>query len=532
MSQRLSKPKSAKPRRAKRHVNLWITGGVLALIAALAVSIPLINKHWPFRYRNVKPLLESVLASKIKIDKYHRTYFPRPGFVASGLTLTRNTAPGLAPVGTAQDLIVQGSWLDLLMLRKRVQLVEVTGLHVVIPPVGSKENQEDFPSGSSADFAGPTTAVEKFHVRDSELDIQRVHGGEFRFPIHDLVILNLQRGQTTRYKVDMQNAKPTGRIQSAGKFGPLNPKNLGATPLSGEFLFSSVQLADLGKIGGTLSAKGRFSGSLAAVEAEADSDVPDFAVSKGRATGFTGHVQMTINGLTGNMVLHRVDVKTGATNIHAEGNIMSNPGQPKVTNLDIAIGQGRVQDVLRPFFKAKVPVTGAIALKNHVRLDGGRPGVTFLQRLHMEGSFSVPAERLTNEKNEKSLSAFSERAQGIKQPANDEDGSRDDTDAVSSLNGDVMVRGGVLSTQRLTFALPGAEANLSGTFDLRDSKVNLVGNLKMDTDISHVTTGFKSLLLKPLIPFTKKKSAGAVIPIAITGGPGNYKVGQDFLHQK
>jgi len=215
-----------------------------------------------------------------------------------------------------------------------------------------------------------------------------------------------------------------------------------------------------------------------------------------------------------------------------EGSIASPKGQPKVTNLDVTIGQGRVQDVLRPFFKAKVPVTGAITLRNHVRLDGGRPGATFLQRLHLDGSFSVPGERLTNEKNEKSLSAFSARAQGIKQPANEEEAANDDTDVVSSLNGDVMVRGGVLSTQRLTFALPGAEANLSGTFDFRDSKVNLTGNLKMDTDISHVTTGFKSMLLKPLIPFTKKKSAGAVIPIAITGGPGSYKVGQDFLHQK
>jgi hypothetical protein len=54
----------------------------------------------------------------------------------------------------------------------------------------------------------------------------------------------------------------------------------------------------------------------------------------------------------------------------------------------------------------------------------------------------------------------------------------------------------------------------------------------MESDISHVTTGFKSVLLKPLAPFFKKKHAGAVIPIAVTGGPGHYTVTQDLLHQK
>jgi hypothetical protein len=54
----------------------------------------------------------------------------------------------------------------------------------------------------------------------------------------------------------------------------------------------------------------------------------------------------------------------------------------------------------------------------------------------------------------------------------------------------------------------------------------------MQSDISHTATGFKSALMKPLIPFFKKNNAGAVIPIAITGGPGGYKVTQNLLHQK
>jgi len=73
---------------------------------------------------------------------------------------------------------------------------------------------------------------------------------------------------------------------------------------------------------------------------------------------------------------------------------------------------------------------------------------------------------------------------------------------------------------------------LLGIARFHDEAVHLTGNLKMDTDISHTSTGFKSLLLKPLAPFFKKKNAGAVIPIAVTGLPGKYKVSQNLAHDK
>ena len=57
----------------------------------------------------------------------------------------------------------------------------------------------------------------------------------------------------------------------------------------------------------------------------------------------------------------------------------------------------------------------------------------------------------------------------------------------------------------------------------------MTGDLRMQTDISHVTTGFKSFVLKPLAPFFKKKDAGAVVPIAVTGSPQNYKVSQNII---
>jgi hypothetical protein len=385
-------PKSRPGLEPKGKVRFWLPYFVVVVAVFLPIGFYLIDAHWPYRYRNVDPLLQKIFASRVKIDRYHRTFFPNPGFVATGLTLRRNSAPDLPPVGSAQSLIVEGRWLDLLLLRSRVRMVSVEGLHVVIPPVGSRANHEDFPPGSSADFGGPTTVVEHFYLHNAILDIMRIDGDRYSFPIRELMIGNLRRGEAISYVVDMQNAKPTGRIQSTGSFGPLSPDNLGATPVSGEFTFSPVNLGDIHGISGTLSASGRFHGTLASIESDWTSDTSNFAVGKGRPTRVTFAGHGTINGLNANIVLHHVEIHTGATTVQAKGTIV---GSPKVTNFDITVTNGRVQDLLRPFLHDEVPISGPVWLHSLATVEASEKGVEFLQRLYMDGTFDIPAERLT-----------------------------------------------------------------------------------------------------------------------------------------
>jgi hypothetical protein len=283
---------------------------------------------------------------------------------------------------------------------------------------------------------------------------------------------------------------------------------------------------------------------LTAIEAKATSDIPDFAVGKGKPTHVAASAQGTVNGLNGDVVLHAVDVHTGATTVHVQGNIA---GAPKATNLDLSVTNGRVEGILRPFLRDEPPVTGAVSLRSHAYLAPSREGLTFMQRLAVDGSFDIPAERLTNRSTEQQLSAFSERAQthksvaGASAPGDSPSPSPSyspshsanaPADVLSSIGGRARIRNGVVSAERISFEVPGAGIDLNGTFNLHTSTVHMLGNLRMEADVSHVTTGFKSLLLKPLIPFFKKDHAGAVIPIAITGGPGQYKVSQNLLHHK
>jgi hypothetical protein len=343
----------------------------------------------------------------------------------------------------------------------------------------------------------------------------------------ELDIRNFQKGRTNTFAVNMQNARPWGLIQSTGSFGPLNAPDLGQTPVTGNFSFSSIKLSDVGNIKGTLNSSGQFRGRLAAMEAIASSETPDFAVGRGMPTSVYSEVQCTVNGLTGEVVLKQVVAKSGETIVVASGGIV---GSPKITNIDVSVAKGSTQDVLRPFFHDKVPIAGPVWLRAHANVGPGGQGASFLKRLHVNGAFNVPAERATDKATEKSLSDFSQRAQ--KKKADDDTAQDGTTDALSSLKGLAEIRDGIASSPHLTFHIPGAQATLKGTFNLHDESAHLIGNLAMQSDISHAATGFKSVLLKPLDPFMKKRKAGAVVPIAITGGPGHYKISQDFSHMK
>ena len=513
----------ATPTRSRKH--LWLLIAAIALILAAAIGFYLISANWPYRYRKIRPMLEDDLASQVEVTSYHRIYFPNPGFVATGLTLRRKSALNLPPLGHAEKMVVRGRWSDLLLLRQRVQVVEVTGLHIVVPPIGSKANHANFPPGSSSDFTGPDTAIEMFQVHNSILEIMENSGKRLIFPIRELDLAHFEKNKAINYTLDMQNAIPSGRIESRGTFGPLNAKQIGLTPVSGNFTFTSVNLHDVGDIAGTMSAQGEFHGPLAALEAQANTITPDFAIDDGSRTRVAASIQCTVNGTNGDVSMHEIEATIGRTDIHAIGTVQ---GSPKATNLDFDVKRGRAEDVMRPFIRGQIPIRGPVSLRGHAYLEPEGHG-GFLHRLHVTGVFDVPSERITDQQTEKSLTQFSHRAQGKKES---EDNPSPAADALSSLKGPVRIEDAVAASQRLTFRIPGAQTNLSGTFNFHTKVVHLVGDLRMDTDISHTSTGFKSFLLKPLAPFFKKKNAGALVPIAVTGGPGHYQVTQNLGHNK
>lgn len=504
----------------RRHrVLFWIA---CAVAAAILVIGALLAWKWPFRDSAVLPQLEDSFGSHITLSRYERIYFPNPGFIATGLTLRRISAPQQPPIATIQRMQVEAHWIDLFTFQHRLHLVRMDGVHLVLPHPGSPAAQEDFPGNSS--FSGPDTPIQTLDIRNSLLEVLRADAGRYSFPVYALHIENLRKGAPMTYAADLDVPVPEGRIHASGRFGPLSSKEAGATPVSGEFTFTNIRLQSVGDLRGTMSSLGRFQGHLDAIEAQGTSNTPDFAVSDGHPTPVDGEVRCTVNGINGDVVFHEIQVRSGDTTVRATG---ATKGHHKVTDLDIRVDHGRAQDLLRPFLHRPVPITGPATLQAHAHLLPEGQGTHFLQRLQLVGSFSVPAEKMTDPKLEMSISDFSDRAR-------DRDIPKDKVvpDALASLAGPADVRNGVVSSQHLVFRLQGVEADLHGTFNLHSSAVHLTGNLRMQSDISHTTSGFKAILLKPLAPFFHHKHAGAVVPIAITGTPGHYHIDQNLGHNK
>jgi hypothetical protein len=89
----------------------------------------------------------------------------------------------------------------------------------------------------------------------------------------------------------------------------------------------------------------------------------------------------------------------------------------------------------------------------------------------------------------------------------------------------------VIDLQNLVFSIEGATLMLDGTYSIRPQTLDFSGQLRLHAKLSQLTTGVKSLLLKPVDPFYEKKGAGAVIPVTITGTRDEPTIGVTVFHK-
>src|SRR5262249_17368815 len=150
-----------------------------------------------------------------------------------------------------------------------------------------------------------------------------------------------------------------------------------------------------------------FRGTLAGLEAMGAAETRDFAISDGKPTALSGNIHCTVNALTGDVVIHDVEVRSGATIAKASGGIV---GSPKITNLDFT-ARGRAEDTWRPFVHGTVPIAGPVSVNGHASVGPSKKGFGFLERLRVDGAFDVPAEIATDPSTEKRVTEVSQRAQ-------------------------------------------------------------------------------------------------------------------------
>jgi hypothetical protein len=483
----------------------WLLPLALLILLALCIGGIILAFHWPFSAQKVIQSAQESWPGKIAVQRFRRTYFPHPGCVLENVALTRggsdNSAPPLVAI---QRVTIQANYHDLFLRSGYISRILLEGLKISVPAEQDTSQQTSRSSKSS-------TRIGEVFTRDATLAVARKDDGPLKFELHQLILKSISDSSPMSYDLAMRNAEPPGEIRSRGKLGPWNSQDLNHIPLSGSYTFDGVDLGVFEGIGGILNATGDFHGVLGRIETQGTTDTPKFEVTRAHhALALKAKFNASVDGMNGDAILHSVDGKFLKTPVHVEGSVSGKPGQSgKTTSLNLNVQSGRIEDVLWLFVREKkAPMEGATNFHAHVVWPSGHQ--PFLKRVVLQGDFEIEHAQWTNPERQMSMNTLSKKASGKKKDP--------DTPTVAAdIKGSVVLSNEIAKFQDISFKVPGAEAIMHGTYNLEDTKIDFHGDLKTEASLSDDSSGVKAVLLKPLDPLFKKKSAGAVVPVEMTG---------------
>ncbi|MGA7521035.1 MAG: AsmA-like C-terminal region-containing protein [Acidobacteriaceae bacterium] len=497
----------------------WVAFG---LVAAALVGVDLMFYFWPFRYREVHPLLESIFESQVEVHGYHRTYFPHPGFVAEHVTFYRHGDRSIPPLATIDRMQVVGHWTTLLFHPHRLNALLLEGLRVQIPPPGTKARGMDF-DGGVISTSESEMRIETIAADGTTLDFLQHGQPPLRFQFRELQILDVERNKALGFVLRVKIPGPPGTVVAQGHLGPFNTKSYSTTPLTGTYQLLDADLSRLAGVSGHATAEGRFGGTFMHVNVEGKAAIPDFRAGSAHQVRFDSAYHLVVNGNNGDVQIVSAEVKSGTSTITASGSVA---GSPKKVDVMLTTTNGDVNGLLRIVDEANPEVAGKISFHAAVEYQAG-PG-PFLKRVRLQGNAALAELHFVTPREKEKMDAFSARVS-----KDDPRGAKEDPPAVTAqAESDTRFDDGMAYFPDIQFRMPGARAHLHGTFNLLDAQVHLTGKVALQRSLPHAVTGWKAVLLKPLAPFFRHKHAGAVVPIAVTGTAEQPKIGEDVLHDK
>ena len=491
--------------RLRKTLVILAIGIAVVLCAAAVLSV----KYWPFSEKAVQEDLAEAADSNVTIRRYHPTYFPHPGCILEDVEF-RHGGNQFRLI-TIPKLIIEGSYSGI--LRQHVPHITAAGARIFIPPFGA-----------NTEFHSQHTALVVDELVANATRVEFTSSDPTKHPlvfdVHEALLRSVRWGSAIQYQLKLHNPNPSGELAVEGRFGPWADGHPQDTPMSGTYTFDHADLGVYGGIGGILSSKGKFDGAFKHVNVSGTTDTPDFVVtSGGHRHRLTTRFDAYVDAMRGDTFLNRVEAHLGRTTLLAQGSIAGSEGRKgKVANLRFTSRHGRIEDLLGLFVTAdRSPMSGDMSFVARAELPGGDQ--PFLERVKLDGKFGIDDGSFKPE-TQKDVNALSAGARGD---------TKDDPETVlTDLKGTVDLSGGVARFSDLDFGVPGANARLHDTYNILNHRINLHGEMKVDTKISKTSSGAKALLLKIMDPLFRKKKKGEIVPVHILGTYEKPQFGLDF----
>jgi hypothetical protein len=521
------------PKPAKR-TRPWKWIGIIALIllgcGAIAVRL-VIARAGPIVRARVIETLSNRFDGKVELASFDVSV--RNGIEVSGAGLKIFGAkdpnpyePGVQALIGVQEFRFRTLLRNLFRSPMHIDTVYVKGLELNIPPKGDR--QEMTKMGTKTGKL--TVLVDKFDCENTRLIINTSKPGKapLEFAISDLKMKDIGRGEPLQFDATLVNPKPVGNIHSTGLFGPWQQDSPRDTPVQGDYSFTDADLSTIKGIGGTLSSTGDYSGTLNNIAVHGKTDTPDFRIaSSGHAVPLHTEFHAIVDGTSGDTYLRPVNATFLRSSFTASGSVVrvSSPKGHDI-ELNVVLSHAQIEDLLKLGVRTDPPVmNGPVEMKTRLSLAPGDASVA--DRLKLAGTFHVPSGRFTNEKVQGRIDSLSLRSQGKARQAQEHEVENVPVD----LQGVFTLSDGSLSFSYLHFLIPGTHVDMAGTYTLDGQTFDFRGKAWLEAKVSQMTTGWKSILLKPLDPLFSKKGAGTEVPIKITGTESAPHFGLDFGHK-
>ena len=486
---------------------------IVALVIALASVLPFSSET---TRRKVIEVLSARFDAEVELSELRFRVLPQFHAEGVGLAIRHRGRRDVPPLISIKQFSAEGNIFGL--LRRHITRLTVDELDIEIPPDRNRDPLSDAdppasspPEGDSADMAR-AFVIDELVAKDARVVIipRDTNKVPKVWSIHDLRMQSVSLDRPMPFTASLENGVPPGAIETSGSFGPWGREKPGQTPLEGKFTFERADLGVFKGISGILAAKGTFGGTLERIEVHGVTDTPDFTVAAGgHPMPFRATYHAIVDGTNGDTLLEKVDASFLDTSLTARGGVVKRPGDDSRTvELDVVIDDGRLENVLRMAIKAPTPpMSGALKLTTRFELPPGDRDV--VEKLQLDGIFTIAHASFASPLVQSKINELSRRTQ--------QQGAAQGAKVVSQFAGKFTLRAGELALPHVTFDVPGSAIRLSGRYGLVSEQIDFAGMIFTDAAISDMTTGYKSLLLKPVDLVFKRDGGGSAIPIRITG---------------
>ncbi|HKW19377.1 MAG TPA: AsmA-like C-terminal region-containing protein [Terriglobales bacterium] len=495
-------PAFSPPARLDHRKKKFLAAAILIVTVVFVATTLLVRHFWPFAESSIKSRLARSTSAHVHFGRFHEKYFP-PGCVAENVVFERNGHNVIA----IQRLTIRSGLLGL--FRHHVSVLRAEGARIVL-------TKSDVAAARSSD---DQTTLDQLIADGAVLEV--THGQQrppLRFIFHRFRLQNLGGSGTTKFSAVFENPLPQGLVRTSGQFGPWNSSGAAATQVSGEYSLENADLGVFHGIGGRITSKGSFKGTFRQMEVEGSTAAPQFEVtSTQHSLPLYTQFSAFVNATNGETVLRDIKAKFGHDEIDARGSVAGGPDGKRAATIDLACARGRIEDTFYPFISSpRSPVTGDVEFHLQVVIAPGNQ--RFVQKIKLASDFRILNAAFTNARTESRMNQMAE-APHQKEPLEARD---------TQMQGQVRLSNGVAHLSNFYVRDGGASAQLQGSYNLVDERVNMHGKLTTEASLSKTTSGIKAAFAKALEPIFKKHGHEKVVPVKISGTYKRPSFGLDF----